>query len=389
MTIKGLSDFINKKYPESKIKLPLKIFAGKRIAIDTPSWIYTNCLKARNLIIDQTDILNDQVDENNIISMCLDNLIRFIGTFISNSILPIFIMDGKDIPEKSEIKKERKTKNEKIELQIEEIRKQIEDRTQQDLLDHCSDLIINLKKKLKSLAKIPLQTYDVMSDCIAFLGIPYIHAIGDAEKLCSILCREKWVAAVFSKDIDCLAFGCPLMIKSFVEKSTEKEVECIRLDYLLNSMNINMTQFMDLSIVIGCDYNEYKNPARLGPGRAFEQIKKYGRVENIELKYDYSTVKLEKCREIFSCCQPLDIMEGRKIPNEFIDSDIDIFDVLPLSNFNFFTEYNIREKLNFILKNLNKVSDSKDGNLEDINWDLISYQELPMITERINPKKKN
>ena len=77
-----------------------------------------------------------------------------------------------------------------------------------------------------------------------------------------------------TEDMDLLTFGCPILIRSLSQK--KKTIE-INLSQILEDFNMNQSQFVDLCILLGCDY--CPTVPRIGPKRAYEIIQKYKSIE--------------------------------------------------------------------------------------------------------------
>ncbi|NIO45179.1 MAG: hypothetical protein GTN36_06555, partial [Candidatus Aenigmarchaeota archaeon] len=51
---------------------------------------------------------------------------------------------------------------------------------------------------------------EMIIDILKNLGFPVLKATEEGEKLCSMLCIEGKVDAVYSRDTDVVAMGCPI-----------------------------------------------------------------------------------------------------------------------------------------------------------------------------------
>ena len=75
--------------------------------------------------------------------------------------------------------------------------------------------------------------------------------------------------------MDLLAFGCSRLVRSLSSK--KKAIE-INLEEVLKGMEMSQDQFIDLCVLLGCDYCE--TIPKIGPKRAYEKIKEYGSIKN-------------------------------------------------------------------------------------------------------------
>ena len=123
------------------------------------------------------------------------------------------------------------------------------------------------------------------------LHIPCLQATGEAEELCSFLCRNCYVDLVYSTDTDNYAHGCPFMMSSL----EGNEVTIICLQEILEGLQLTYEEFVDLCIMLKCDYNE--KIRNIGIKRAYDLIQRHRKIEGIN--YDTSCLNYLECRQIF------------------------------------------------------------------------------------------
>lgn len=126
-------------------------------------------------------------------------------------------------------------------------------------------------------------------DCVQLLkllGVPVIQAPGDAEALCAWLVREGIVDAVASEDMDTLPFGANVLVRQFNAKKDNDIIE-YSLPKVLDQLKISHEEFVDLCILLGCDYCD--KIAGLGPKRALTLIQKHRTIENVVLHVNRKT----------------------------------------------------------------------------------------------------
>lgn len=126
-------------------------------------------------------------------------------------------------------------------------------------------------------------------DCLhllKLLGVPIIQAPGEGEALCAQLVREGTVDAVASEDMDTLPFGGNILIRQLNAKRDSDVVE-YSLPKLLDILKITHEEFVDLCILLGCDYCD--KIAGLGPKRALTLIQQHRNIENVVLHVNRKT----------------------------------------------------------------------------------------------------
>lgn len=121
---------------------------------------------------------------------------------------------------------------------------------------------------------------------LKLLGVPVVQAPGDAEALCAQLVKAGTVHAVASEDMDTLPFGAALLIRH-LNGSKDSEVTEFSLQKLLHKLNICQKEFVDLCILLGCDYCD--KIAGLGPTRALALIQKHRTIEEVVLHVNKKT----------------------------------------------------------------------------------------------------
>lgn len=118
-------------------------------------------------------------------------------------------------------------------------------------------------------------------DCLQLLqlmGVPIIQAPGEGEALCAQLVQGGVVEAVASEDMDTLPFGGKVLIRQLNAKR-DSEVMEYSLDKLLAGLQITQEEFVDLCILLGCDFCE--KISGLGPRKALALIQKHRSIENV------------------------------------------------------------------------------------------------------------
>jgi hypothetical protein len=136
------------------------------------------------------------------------------------------------------------------------------------------------------------------------IGIPCLRAVGDGEQLCSMLCVDGKVAAVFSSDTDNFVYGCPLIITGFAENYTYDEhgnriahLDCVRHDRVVSGLNIPHSMFVDLCIMCKCDFNT--NMPGIAAIKSYSLLQKHGSIDDLPRNINTECLKHVRCREIF------------------------------------------------------------------------------------------
>ncbi|KAI0999733.1 Flap endonuclease 1 [Podosphaera aphanis] len=113
---------------------------------------------------------------------------------------------------------------------------------------------------------------------LKLMGIPFIIAPTEAEAQCAALARAGKVYAAASEDMDTLCFNSPVLLRHLTFSEQRKEpIQEIFLDKVLEGLEMSYEQFVDLCILLGCDYLD--PVPKVGPHTALKLIREYGSLE--------------------------------------------------------------------------------------------------------------
>ena len=170
--------------------------------------------------------------------------INQIIKFLQNKIIPLYVIDGKAPIEKQKSINHRLNKKNKINDKIEFLKNQLYD----DNVD-----IELIKKKIQKLMKsninIDSNLINNLINLFNIFNVPFVRATGEADVLISDLYKKNIISLCLSEDTDLLTFGCKKIIKIY-----KKQIYEYDLDLILKNMDINYNQFIEICILLGCDY---------------------------------------------------------------------------------------------------------------------------------------
>lgn len=354
MGIKGLCEFLRKNAPSAFFRMPITNLSGKRIAIDSHGYFHTIMAVARKNVVESTNILSgERPCPVEIRKCCLRMVLDFIVVWMSYGITPIFVFDGPDKPGKEEVREKRQESRNVIKKRIDQMYEEIEKSPLS-----ANALFLDLRRQLSNYGELSKEDFETYEAMIANVGVPYIRAKGDGERLCSAMCVEGQVAAVFSKDTDNIAHGCPLLCTSFAkayEYTDEGRVhllECIRIDEILKALSLEKASFVDLCIMSGCDYNN--NIPKISVGRSFPLIKKHSSIDKLPTSMDVSCLNHVSCRELFGFTNSDSlILDGNKrlcFNQDAIGTCRDFMEAMSLA-----------DKILLLVQNKDNISKPEDG----------------------------
>jgi len=294
MGIKGLNNFIKSNNPKYEEILSSEKFRNQSIAIDTNNWIYIQNACARKKVIEKTDLLTEEVSVKEIRKTVLVGISSFLNLLVKHKIHPVFVFDGVTSDKKEDTKNKRRESQKKHLQNITQLKTELTE----DILTINLEKLKKLKLETTNLSSISRNDILYYKQFIECLGFPVIQAESEGEKLCAQLCKEGKVAAVFSTDTDLFVYGCPISIKKMNYDENTLTFVCVRLEVILQSLDLSYSEFIEFCILCGCDYN--KNIPGIGPVRGLRLIKEYKSIEKLPEKFNTANLNYDICKELFT-----------------------------------------------------------------------------------------
>ena len=315
MGIKGLIKLI-KKYSKNGVKqVKLSDYHNGVLFVDTSIYMYAYTHKYKNPLI---------------------GFVNQILSLTSHQITPIYVFDGAPPKEKQELLQQRSNTKQQQNDKIESLKKEYDNlnrlytnienekhtlnQTQKNINSSSDDIrnfsttssltiediegkMIDIKneieKKSKNIININKSNFEQCKQLFNVFGIPWIVANGEAENICSQLCFYKLnintdysILGCLSNDSDVLVNGGRKLLTNF-SSYTNTIVE-YDLEIILRDMNLSYEQFVDMSILCGCDYlfdsenNKHIKIENIGPINAYKLILKDKNIDTIIHKIQQS-----------------------------------------------------------------------------------------------------
>ena len=265
MGIKNLTSFLQEHCPTGIREINLKDFTGKKTAIDTSIFLYKFKYKANRLI---------------------PKFLEQINRLRLNDITPIYIFDGVPPEEKYDVIVSRQNKLKEKKDNIETLKKEIDATTDIEHKNKLKSDLYKLDNKLIHVTKEDIRQVKYLFD---LLNIKYIQAEGESDLLCSKLCSSGKVDFVISEDMDLLTSGTNLLMRDFNIYNNKATI--YDLNEIITKLNISYEKFVELCIMLGCDY--LKRPNGMGPKKSFKLINECASIDNIVSKMVEKNIELE------------------------------------------------------------------------------------------------
>lgn len=258
-----ISDLIEAK------QISLEDLTGRSIAIDAFNTLYQFLSMIRQR--DGTPLM----DRDGRVTSHLSGLFFRSAALLEIGIKPVYVFDG----EPPELK--QKTLQARHEAKV-EAEKEWKAAVEKG----------DLKRALSKATRTSRLTDDMIEDSLELLeamGIPWIMAPSEGEAQMSHMVSKGDIWAGASQDYDALLFGTPRLVRNLTlagkrrlpsGKSVDVSPEILTLSDVLSSLKITREQLVDMSILIGTDFNE--GIRGIGPKKSYALIQKYGNLEEVE-----------------------------------------------------------------------------------------------------------
>ncbi|WP_414837892.1 flap endonuclease-1 [Candidatus Nanosalina sp. VS9-1] len=235
----------------------------KEIAIDAMNTLYQFLS-----IIRQRDGTPLKDSSGNITSHLSGLFYRNIN-LLENNIRPVYVFDG----EAPELKEKETTKRRK---KREEAREEWKKLKEEGKISEAYSKATQSSKLTSDMIKESKKLLDAM-------GIPYVQASSEGEAQAAYMVKEGQVFAVGSQDWDCLLFGADRMVKNLTTRKKRKtsgggrkeiSTELIRLDDVLEQLEISHDKLIWMGVLMGTDFNP-DGIHGIGPKTALKLVRKY------------------------------------------------------------------------------------------------------------------
>ncbi|XBW37167.1 hypothetical protein QEN19_002748 [Hanseniaspora menglaensis] len=281
MGIKGLSHFLKDNAPGCTKEISIKSLSGQKIAIDASMCLYQFLIAVR-----QQD---SGMQLNNAEGETTSHLMGFFYRTLrmcDNGIKPVYVFDGKPPVLKSGELDKRRAKRDEAEEEIETLQKKLKEVGEEGLEKEEEERILE-KEQMERLMQLQRRTVkvtqkqnDEAKHLLKLMGIPYVDAPCEAEAQCAELCKSGKVYGVASEDMDTLCYNVPVLLRKLTLSEQRKEpILEVKTDKVLEGLELSLDEFIDLCIMMGCDY--CPTIQGCGPSNSFKLINEHKSIENI------------------------------------------------------------------------------------------------------------
>ena len=254
MGIQGLTKIIGDHAPTAIRETTIKAYQGRKVAVDASMFLY------QFLIAIRTDAAQLMDADGNTTSHIAGTFYRTIR-MMEHGILPVYVFDGTP-----------------PELKAVELQKRASKRNAAAGALNGGD--IDKVQHDKRVVKVTREHVNDVKSLLTLMGVPWLDAPTEAESTCAALCKAGLVYGVASEDLDTLTFGAPILLRNLTASEARKlPVMEIRLPQVLEGLGLTYDAFVDMCILLGCDYCE--TIKGVGRVRAVNLIKQHGSIDDI------------------------------------------------------------------------------------------------------------
>ncbi|XP_052744896.1 flap endonuclease 1 isoform X2 [Bicyclus anynana] len=259
MGILGLSKLIADIAPQAVKEMEIKNYFGRKVAIDASMSLYQFLIAVRSEGAQLTSVDGETTS-------------HLMGTFyrtirlVENGIKPVYVFDGKPPDMKSHQLNKRAERREEAEKELQKATE--------------SGDTASIEKFNRRLVKVTKQHGEEARQLLKLMGVPVVEAPCEAEAQCAQLVKAGKVYAVATEDMDALTFGADVLLRHLTFSEARKmPVQEFHLNHVLSGLELNHKEFIDLCILLGCDY--CGSIRGIGPKRAIELIKQHRSIEQV------------------------------------------------------------------------------------------------------------
>jgi flap endonuclease-1 len=230
---------------------------------------------------------------------------------MKHGLRPIWVFDGKPpVLKGGELAKRKKAKKAAL-----------------DKLEEAAEVgdEVEVAKAVKGTVHVTKKHNEEAKRLLRLMGVPVVEAPTEAEAQCAEIVKKGKAWAVGTEDMDALTFGAPILLRYLTySEARKKPVVEVYLDKVLEGMGFTMDQFIDLCILMGCDF--LPTLKGVGKQRAFDLMKTYGSLEKVIANLDKDKYPVpedynfEGVRELF---RKPDVTPAEELKLEFTDPDVE------------------------------------------------------------------
>jgi len=375
MGIHGLTKLISDHAPGAIKEGSIDNYFSRKIAVDASMSIYQFLIAVRSHGEGggTGQLTNEAGEVTSHITGMLYRTIRMLEAGIK----PVFVFDGKAPTMKSGELAKRKERQKQAQEELEKLQQEGSGASAEDI-----------ERQQKRLVRASREQSEEVKKLLQLMVVPVVDAPCEAEATCAVLAKAGLVYGTGTEDADALTFGTPFLIRHLnVSEARKQPIVEVNLERALEGLKLDMSQFVDLCILCGCDYTD--SIKGIGPIKALKLIQDHKNIEGVIKALDTTKYPLpepfpfEEARALF--VQP-DVLDVKAPEAEFRWKDCDAEGL---------KQYLIEEKqfgeerVNKAIERLQKCKGKQAQGRMDSFFTVLPSQAKPKTESKVLGKGKN
>eukprot|EP00035_Acanthoeca_spectabilis_P022146 m.442250 g.442250 ORF g.442250 m.442250 type:complete len:378 (+) comp18774_c0_seq1:161-1294(+) len=259
MGIKGLTKLIADRAPDAIREGEIGNYFSRKIAVDASMALYQFLVAVRS---EGSNLTNEDGETTSHLVGMFYRTIRMI----TNGLKPVYVFDGKPPEMKSGELAKRTAMRQKTEASLADAQQKGDTE--------------EVDKFTRRMVKVTPQHNEDCMTLLKLMGVPFVKAPCEAEAQCAALTAAGKVFATGTEDMDALTFGSTVLLRHLSYSEARKmPIREVNLAKVLEGLGLTMPEFIDLCILLGCDYCD--SIRGIGPVKAFDLIKEHKCIEKI------------------------------------------------------------------------------------------------------------
>lgn len=289
MGILGLNKVLDERAPGHDAYFDLKHYTGRTLAIDASMTIYQFLIAMRSGYGAGGQANETLTSGNGETTAHLNGLFARTLRMLDEGVRPVYVFDG-EAPEMK--RKLLENRRERVEMARNKAMALMEEGDAE-----------SAGRMAKQTVRLDTKTVEESKRLLKLMGVAVVQSPGEAEAQCVELVKCGKAYAVVTEDMDALTFGAPIMLRHLSSASSKRgrgqhHIRQYTLDTLLQRLYFTQEQFIDLCILLGCDYGP--KIKGVGPKTAFEGIRKHKHIEGFLATLNNPTeIPFNEMRELF------------------------------------------------------------------------------------------
>ena len=254
-----------------------------------------------SLAIDVTIVIHRYMHADPYRPNLAGDIVRKFAPLVARAPSSVFVFDGAPRPEKAATKAKRERRRNDESAQLARARERLSD-------GPPTEEAASLKRLIESLERRCVDPTDEAIESVRArlesLGWNVEIATHDAEERVAQLVRSGQCDAGYTDDSDALVWGCPTTL---IRVGKARQLSRIRLDRVLDALDLTHAQFVDASLLLGTDFTATTLEG-IGPKRALPLVRRYGSIEGIVKAHEKHRGRIASgdfdyvaARAIFAC----------------------------------------------------------------------------------------